>query len=272
MLTNTPIMNKTVSIKDILLLTNSGFFDVGSAMVGLGIAERFRERVPDDVLLAMAGCVRQGPRDAAKRLLDATALGLYDRPEAKDVFPYERRARVETGLQGLQEQFPGLRVEPRFNRVGNCHRVISLPGVLMTVSAVPKPCPMVRPSRHRKLYASGAEGNRDFRQCYFTVNPSNCLVVGEYDLSVLESGQIYGILFYSPASDNPLGVGYIGIGFPDHKFRRYLEVLNLTKLFPGTAVSTAVERIEDLAAVEMLLGDGELETAPGLFSDRGARS
>jgi hypothetical protein len=239
-------------------------------MVELGIAERFRERVPDDVLLAFVGCVRQGPRDAAKRLLDAIVLGSYRRPEAKDVFPYERRAHVETRLHGLQDQFPGLRVEARFNRVGNCHRVVNLPGVLMTVSAVPSPFQMVRVSGHRRLYAAGAEGNQDFRQCFFTIDPSNCLVVGYHDLSVVERGQIYGILFYSPASDNPLGVGYIGIGFPDRNYRRYVEVLNLTGLFPGVAVSTAVEQVEDRAAVEMLLGDGALEAAPGLFTDIGA--
>ncbi len=239
-------------------------------MVELGIVERFRERVPDDVLLAIVGCVRQGPRDAASRLLDAIALGSYRRSEAKDVFPYERRAHVETRLQGLQDQFPGLRVESRFNRVGNCHRVISLPGVLMNVSAVPSPCQMVSASKHRRLYASGAEGNQDFRQCFFTIDPSNCLVVEDHDLSVVERGHIYGILFYSSASDNPLGVGYIGIGFPDRNYRRYVEVLNLTGRFPGAAVSTAVEQVEDRAAVEMLLGDRELEAAPGLFTNIGA--
>ena len=238
-------------------------------MVELGISERFRERVPDDVLLAIVGCVRQGPRDAAKRLLDAIALGSYRKPEAKEVFPYERRAHVETRLQGLQDQFPGLRVEPRFNRVGNCHRVISLPGVFMTVSAVPSPCQMVRASGRRRLYASGAVGNQDFRQRFFTVDSSNCLVAEDHDLYAVERGQIYGILFYSSASDNPLGVGYIGIGFPDRNYRRYVEVLNLTGLFPGAAVSTAVEQVEDRAAVEMLLGDGELEAAPGLFTDIG---
>lgn len=238
-------------------------------MVELGIVQRFREIVPDDVLLAMIGCVRQGPRDAAKRLRDAISLGSYSRPEAKDVFPHERRAHVETRLQGLQEQFPGLRVEPRFNRAGNCHRVIRLPGVLMTVSAVPDPCRMVRPSKQRKLYALSAEGNQDFRQCFFTIDSCNRLVVGEYDLSVLECGQIYGILFYSPAPDNPLGVGYVGIGFPDRTYTRYLEILNLTGIFPGATVSTAVERVEDRAAVEMLLGDRDLEAAPDLFADRG---
>ena len=239
-------------------------------MVELGIAERFRQLVPDDVLLAMVGCIRQGPRDAAKQLREAIALEWFSKPEAKDVFPHKRRAHVETKLQGLPEQFPGLKVKPRFNRVGNCHRVLSLPGVLMTVSAVPNPCRMVRPSAHRKLYASGAEGNQDFRQCFFTIGSCNSLVVGEHDLSVLERGQIYGILFYSPASDNPLGVGYIGIGFPDHTCTRYVEVLNLTKLFPSAAVTTAVERVEDLAAVEMLLGDGDLQATPELFADRGA--
>ena len=139
----------------------------------------------------------------------------------------------------------------------------------MTVSAVPSPCQMVRASGYRRLYASGAESNKDFRQCFFAVDSSNCLVVGDHDMSVVERGQIYGILFYSPASDNPLGVGYIGIGFPDRNYRRYVEVLDLTGLSPGTAVSTAVEQVEDRAAVEMLLGDGELEAAPGLFTDRG---
>ena len=113
-------------------------------------------------------------------------------------------------------------------------------------------------------------GTRTCASVFFTIDSCNSLVVGEHDLSVLERGHIYGILFYSPASDNPLGVGYIGIGFPDHTCTRYVEVLNLTKLFPSAAVTTAVERVEDLAAVEMLLGGADLEATPKLFADRGA--
>jgi hypothetical protein len=238
-------------------------------MVELGIVERFRRRVPDDVLTALVASIRQGTRDAGSRLCEALELGRYTRPEAWDVFPHERRAHVETRLQGLTEDFVGIRVESQFNKVGNCHKVIRSGGVLLTVSAVPTPNRMVRSAKHRKLYASGAAGNVDFRQSFFVVDDHNRLVIGLHDPAVLEEGLIYGVVYYSPAEDNPLGVGYVGVGFPDARYRRYVETLNLTKLFPGAVASTAVEHVEDLANVEMLLGEPYVEGVSSLFLDGG---
>ena len=185
------------------------------------------------------------------------------------MFPHERRAHVETRLQALPENFVGLHVESRFNRVGNCHRLILMPGVLLTVSAVPTPSRMVRPNKHRKLYASGAAGNIDFRQSFFMVDDHNKFMIGRHDTAILKQGLIYGVVFYSPAEDNPLGVGSVGIGFPDARYRRYVETLNLTKMFSRLSAPTVVEQVEDLAKVELLLRDSEAEGVSSLFQDGG---
>ena len=225
--------------------------------------------MPDDLLTALAVSIRQGTREAGSRLCQALELGRYARPEARDVFPHERRAHVETRLQGLPEDFLGLAVESRFNKVGNCHKLISLPGVILEVSAVPTPNKMARPNKHRKLYAAGAVGNVDFRQSFFVVDDQNRLAIGRHDPMVLEHGMIYGVVFYSPAQDNPLGVGYVGVGFPDARYRRYVETLDLTKMFPGVVASTAIEHVEDLAHVEMLLGEPNMEGVSSLYFDGG---
>ena len=188
---------------------------------------------------------------------------------ARDVFPYERRAHVETRLERLPQNFARLSVESRFNRVRNCHRLIRMPGVLMTVSAVPNPDRMVHASKARKAYASGAAGNVDFRQSLFFIDDCNQLVIGRYDETLVEEGLIYGVVHYSPAEDNPLSVGYVGVGFPDTRYRRYVEMLDLTSLLPEPASSAEVERIEDLARVDILVGEPEEVDVTRLFNDGG---
>lgn len=238
-------------------------------MVDLGIVERFRKRVPDDVLTALVVSIRQGTRDAGSRLREALDMGRYTPPEARDVFPHERRAHVETRLQALAEDFAGLRVESHFNKVGNSHKIIRANGVLLTVSSMSTPNRMVRATKHQKVYASRAGGNLDFRQSFFVVDHQNRLAIGRYDPALLEEGLIYGVVYYSPAEDNPLGVGYVGVGFPDGRYRRYVETLNLTQLFPATVVSTTVELIEDLATVKILLGEPQVEGVTSLFLEGG---
>lgn len=234
-----------------------------------GIGERFLRRVPNDVLIELVTSIRQGTRDAGEWLCQAVNTGRYSRPNARDVFPYERRAHVETRLERLPQNFARLSVESRLNRVRNCHQLIRMPGVLMTVSSVPNPNLMVRASKARKAYASGAAGNVDFRQSFFSIDDSNQLVFGRYDDVLVEEGLIYGVVYYSPAEDNHLSVGYVGVGFPDMRYRRYVETLDLTRLFPEAACSTEVERIEDHARVDILLGEPEEVDVSKLFNDGG---
>ena len=238
-------------------------------MAELGIAERFRSRVPDDVLIELVTSIRQGTRDACDLLCLAVDQGRYTGPEARDLFPYARRAHVETRLSRLMEEFPGLSVEPRFNRVGNCHRLIRMPGVLLTVSAVPTPERMARATKARRAYAWNAAGNVDFRQSFFSIDGHNWLVVREHDLTHVNDGWLYGTVVYCPAEDNPLAVGYVGVGFPDMQYRKYVETLNLTRLLPQTAESIEIERIEDLARVEILVGEPDAVDLSKLTYDGG---
>ena len=238
-------------------------------MVMLGIAERFRERVPDDVLESLVGCIHGGTRDAARELRQSLESGGYKRSEARDVFPHIRRAHVETRLTRLPDHFVGLQIWPRFNEVRNCHRLVQLPGVLITISAVPNPHRIVRPSKQRRLYASRAEGNVDYRQIYFVIDPLNQFCIEHPVWAALDQGLIYASVFYSAAAGNPLGIGHVGVGFPNARFTRYLERLDLTRLFPDAAIPTAVEQIQDEADVQVLLGQDVPEEVPDILRGRG---
>ncbi len=79
----------------------------------LGIVDRFRERVPGDILEALVDRIHQGNREAANELRHAVQSGKYGRGEARDVFPHTRRAHVETRLTTLPDDFPGLTVQSR---------------------------------------------------------------------------------------------------------------------------------------------------------------
>ena len=235
----------------------------------LGVVERFGERVPEDLLCALVTCIRQGNCDAAIRLREAVVSGRYSVHEARDVFAHERRAHVETRLQTLPQDFAGLLVESHVNRVGNCHKVVRLPGALLTVCYVQDPRRMVRPNKHRRLYASSATGNLDLRQSFFTIDTCNRFVVGTHDVSLLEKGHMYGVVFYSAAEDNSLGIGHIGVGFPNSRFTEYVAQISLTEFAPNTVAPTAVVQVEDRANVEMLLGEPDRDVVPGPSMDGG---
>ena len=220
----------------------------------LGIVDRFREHAPDDVLVSLVSHIVGGSRDAATRLRSAVETGNYSISEARDVFPYERRGCIETRLEGLPGEYPGVTVESRYNRSGNSHKIIRMAGALLTVCPSSRPGRMVRASRHRKQYASSASGNIELDQLKFKIGPGNLFVFDEGGLLRPDDELIYGVVFYQPASDNRLAVGYVGIGFPDVCYTRYLDVMDLTGLFPRAAVAKPEEKIGDLANVGLLEG------------------
>ena len=45
----------------------------------------------------------------------------------------------------------------------------------------------------------------DFRQPFFLIDEHNLLAVVRHDLTLVDDGQIYGVVLYTPAEDNPLG-------------------------------------------------------------------
>ncbi len=132
----------------------------------------------------------------------------------------------------------------------------------MTVCAVPDPCRRVSVAKARKTYASLATGNIDLRQLTFEIQPPNCFVTNPPDPMGLADGTIYAVVYYFPANRNPLAIGCVRVGFPDSGFKRYLEDLDLTRLFHVVAPAP-VEQVEDFANVEVLLGQDDPEVMPG---------
>ena len=45
----------------------------------------------------------------------------------------------------------------------------------------------------------------DFRQSFLSIDEHNRLAVVRHDLTPVDDGQIYGVVLYTPAEDNPLG-------------------------------------------------------------------
>ena len=61
----------------------------------------------------------------------------------------------------------------------------------------------------------------------------------------------------------------MAVGFPDMRYRRHVEKLDLTRVFPQAARSTDIERIEDRAIVEIPVGEPEEMDISKLFYDGG---
>ena len=65
----------------------------------------FRANVSDEILAAIVKKIQGGNRDAARRICDHVKEGIYTKHVARDLFPYNRRATIETRLFDLTSQF-----------------------------------------------------------------------------------------------------------------------------------------------------------------------
>ena len=61
----------------------------------------------------------------------------------------------------------------------------------------------------------------------------------------------------------------MAVGFPDMRYRRHVETLDLTMVFPQAARSTDIERIEDRAMVDIPVGEPEEVDISKLIYDGG---
>ena len=76
----------------------------------------FRANVSDEILAAIVKKIKGGTRDAARRMSEDVKEGIYTKPVARDLFPYTRRASIETRLHDLISEFSGVAVTSQPNR------------------------------------------------------------------------------------------------------------------------------------------------------------
>ena len=117
------------------------------------VVQQFRDRTGGEFLTEIARIVLVAQGQALSRVSQAVQIGEYSRPVAKDMFPYERRSRVETNLHSLDGGFPGVQVSTRFNQTGNAHTVVTVGPALLTSSYIRTPLVVPRPARFRERYA-----------------------------------------------------------------------------------------------------------------------
>lgn len=79
--------------------------------------------------------------------------------EADDLVPIERRARLEGNLRAVAELVPGVTASTVYGRRGGCNHVEVRSGpIILTSSAVPRPCDPVRWANFRDTLARNSQG------------------------------------------------------------------------------------------------------------------
>ena len=223
----------------------------------INVRDRFKAELPPGFLEAIFEMVHSGARSAVTRMQEGIWDGVYTLESARDSFPHERRAMVEAQLRALSHEFPGVEVESRFNRVGNCHVLIKFGNVMLTASHVPYIYQVVRPAKFRRDYSAMAHGNQGWIQRRYYIGADNCFYVLECDLLRVHQGSIYGIILYDSSSRKSSSIGSVAIGFPNVTCSRYADVMRLDDICPSAA-QVETENVEDLANVELLLGKREV--------------
>ena len=212
----------------------------------------FRANVPDEILATIVKTIREGTRDAARRIRDHVEEGIYTRHVARDLFPHTRRATVETRLFDLASEFPLVKVASRPNRaLNNCHTEIRVGNVIMTASAVLTPYGMVREADFRNGYAGP-------QMRLFNLDGKSNLTVAQFERHPSDDDLLYAIILYCAAYNNRFEIGSVRVGFPNEDCTAYRDRMDLMRLFPETTKKTDVEQIEDQAIVNLLLDENEL--------------
>ena len=216
----------------------------------------FRANIPDDVLASAVKHIHGGTRDAARRICESVLEGTYTKQVARDLFPHIRRAAIESRLFTLSTEYQDVIVTSRLNKTKNHHHTLIRVGqVLMTASSVLTPYGIVREADFRNSYAAGP-------QMRFDIDSRSSLSVVSRDDEESIDDLLYGIILYCPADNNRFEIGSIVVGFPNHDCSRYVDRLDLLRLFPETAKKTEVELIEDQAVVDLLLDEEETMVQP----------
>ncbi len=222
----------------------------------------FRANVPDEVLERIVKKIQGGTRDAAKRISEDVKEGIYTKQVARDLFPHTRRGMIETRLFGLDSDFPEVTVTSQLNKTEtNYHTLVRAGNVIMTASSVQIPYGIVREANFRNNYAGP--------QTRFDIDSLSNLSIVEFIEEPDNDDVLYGIILYCAASNNRFEISSVRVGFPNYNCTRYLDKIDVMRLFPTTTTKTEVEKIQDQAIVDLLLDEEEI-FSPQPQEERGA--
>ena len=118
----------------------------------------------------------------------------------------------------------------------------------MTASAVLTPYGIVREADYRNHYAGpqmrlfDLDSNSNLSHAEFVEDPSSDDV-------------LFGLILYGAADKNRFDIGSVRVGFPNSDCTKYVDKMDLMRLFPEAATKTPVEQIEDQAIVDLLLDE-----------------
>ena len=218
----------------------------------------FRANVSDEILATIVKKIQGGTRDAASRIYDHVKEGVYTKHVARDLFPYNRRATIETRLFDLSSEcskFSNLTVTSELNKTRtNYHTLIRVGNVVMTASAVSTPYGIVTEADFRNDYAGP-------QMRLFNLDNESNLSVAQFVEEPSSDDLLYGIILYCAAHNNPFEIGTVRVGFPNTNCTKYVDKMDLMRLFPETTKKTGVEQIQDQAIVNLLLDEEEIFSA-----------
>lgn len=173
----------------------------------------FFATVPPELLDDVAQVVLRAWKAAADHCLET-----YPHEEARDLFPYERRAKLDSSLKARLARYEGVTVESKHNAARNCwHTEVRIGRVVMTVSAVARPSEMVRVARFRESLAATAQAH-----------------LWEKERPRSEDDVLYAMLAHGPLGGSRIlrVPTFVHVGFPDAECKAYLDRFDLASYLP----------------------------------------
>lgn len=186
--------------------------------------EMFNDLVSDDIQREIAlGVISQYEKAYAH------CYENFSKPEAHDLLPQYRRARIESVMPDLAERIGGYTVETRRNKAKNCwHRSIVSGRIRLTESKVENEGILPRDAEFRKGYAELNQMLLDF------------MSEGRNSKLNVES-PLYAIITHKPMDNNERIPEFIDIIFPDRMCNLVVKRIKLLDKFQDIMNVTPLE-------------------------------
>lgn len=137
----------------------------------------------------------------------------HEPPEARDLYPVQRRAFIEGQIRKLAEDYPEIRASPEQNSVkSHSYTLLRSKDVMLTVSAVPHHNERIRRAEFRETYARASE-------------------LKLFDETPSKGSLLYAILLHGPDPLNLAKPAFAHAVFPDKEATTYVARIDLFERF-----------------------------------------
>jgi hypothetical protein len=161
-----------------------------------------------------------------------TSQVIVQGPHNQDLLPHLRRAIVESRLQSLIQDYPGVQVRIEENRSRNTHIVIEGPNIILTESFARAPSKVVRWAAYRSL-----DSMQNYPLFRNTEPPDELRPEMKFNAVLLHG--------HRPNHKNELG--FAVIRFPTPGFRKYLrDLINLLDRYPVAPFVPQTDAMEEI--------------------------